>query len=58
MVEAARVVVAITDSSKFGRICLHRIIAAGDLVMLISDTAAPDEISQAIRQQVVQLLLA
>ena len=58
MVEAARVVVAITDSSKFGRICLHRIIAAGDLDMLITDTAAPDEISQAIRQQGVQLLLA
>jgi DeoR family transcriptional regulator of aga operon len=58
MVEAARVVVAITDSSKFGRICLHRIIAVGDLNMLITDRDAPEEIRQASQQLGVQLLLA
>lgn len=58
MVEAARVVAAITDSSKFGRICLHRIIAASELDLLITDTDAPDEIRQASQQLGFQLLLA
>jgi DeoR family transcriptional regulator of aga operon len=58
MVEAARVVAAITDSSKFGRICLHRIIPIGELDMLITDTAAPDDIREASDQLGVQLLLA
>ena len=29
MVEAARMVIAISDSSKFGKVCLHRIIPVG-----------------------------
>lgn len=58
MVEAARMVVAITDSSKFGRICLHRIIAAGELDVLITDSEAPEEIRQASQQLGFQLLLA
>lgn len=58
MVEAARVVAAITDSSKFGRICLHRIIAASELDMLITDTGAPEDIRQASQQLGFQLLLA
>jgi DeoR family transcriptional regulator of aga operon len=47
MVEAARTVVAITDSSKFGKVCLHRIIPVSDLHTLITDTGAPDEVVQA-----------
>jgi DeoR family transcriptional regulator, aga operon transcriptional repressor len=58
MVEAARMVAAITDSSKFGRICLHRIIAAAELDMLITDTGAPEDIRQASQQLGFQLLLA
>jgi len=58
MVEAARVVVAITDSSKFGRICLHRIIAASELDILLTDTDAPEDIRQASQQLGFQLLLA
>ncbi|HYG05647.1 MAG TPA: DeoR/GlpR family DNA-binding transcription regulator [Stenotrophomonas sp.] len=58
MVEAARHVVAITDSSKFGKICLHRIIALGDLDMLITDRDAPGEIRQASEQLGFELRLA
>src|SRR5690242_12805945 len=37
MVEAARVVISITDSSKFGKVCLHRIIPVTALNVLITD---------------------
>ena len=58
MVEAARVVIAITDSSKFGKVCLHRIIPVTALNMLITDTGAPEEIVQASHQLGFELLLA
>ncbi|WP_407353471.1 transcriptional repressor AgaR [Luteimonas sp. R10] len=58
MVEAARVVVAITDSSKFGRVCLHRIIPVSAMDTLITDTGAPEEIVEASRQLGFELLLA
>lgn len=58
MVEAARKIVAITDSSKFGKICLHRIIPVADLDMLITDSEAPPAIVQASEQSGVELLLA
>jgi DeoR family transcriptional regulator of aga operon len=58
MVEAARMVIAITDSSKFGKICLHRIIAINELNVLITDRQAPEEIRQASEQHGFDLLLA
>ena len=58
MVENAGIVIAITDSSKFGKVCLHRIIAIGELDTLITDRNAPEEIAQAIQQLGVELLLA
>lgn len=58
MVEAARSVYAITDSSKFGRVCLHRIIPASGLDALITDTGAPEEIREASEAMGFQLLLA
>ena len=58
MVEAARVVVAITDSSKFGKICLHRIVPASDLNVLITDRGAPNDIVQAAEQLGFELILA
>ena len=47
MVETAREVIAVTDASKFGRICLHRIIDIGDLDALVTDAEAPDYIDEA-----------
>ncbi len=58
MVEAARMVIAITDSSKVGRICLHRIISLADLDTLITDSDAPEEIRTASQQLGFELLLA
>ncbi|MEZ0470729.1 transcriptional repressor AgaR [Luteimonas salinilitoris] len=58
MVEAARGVVAITDSSKFGKVCLHRIIPIGQLDALITDTGAPEEIRHASQQLDFDLVLA
>jgi len=58
MVEAARVVVAITDSSKFGKICLHRIIPVSGLNTLITDTDTPADVAQACQALGVELLLA
>ncbi|MGO4260727.1 DeoR/GlpR family DNA-binding transcription regulator [Lysobacter sp. TAB13] len=58
MVEAARAVIAIADSSKFGKVCLHRIISVGDLTTLITDTGAPEDIRQASQQLGFELLLA
>ncbi|MEP7186787.1 MAG: DeoR/GlpR family DNA-binding transcription regulator [Rhodanobacter sp.] len=58
MVEAARLVVSIADSSKFGKICLHRIIPVTALDVLITDTGAPEEIIHASQQLGFELLLA
>ncbi|SEM14532.1 transcriptional regulator, DeoR family [Pseudoxanthomonas sp. GM95] len=58
MVEAARVVIAITDSSKFGKVCLHRIIPVTGLNTLITDTGAPDDITTACQSLGVELLRA
>lgn len=58
MVEASRQVIAITDSSKFGKICLHRIIPVTALHVLITDTGAPEEIIQASHQLGFELQLA
>jgi DeoR family transcriptional regulator of aga operon len=58
MVEAAGKVIAITDSSKFGRVCLHRILPISGLDMLITDKDAPEDIRQASRDVGFELLLA
>jgi DeoR family transcriptional regulator, aga operon transcriptional repressor len=58
MVEASRVVVAITDSSKFGKVCLHRIIRVADLDLLITDSDAPAEIREASEELGFELKLA
>ena len=58
MVEAAGKVIAITDSSKFGRVCLHRILPISGLDMLITDKDAPEDIRQASQDVGFELLLA
>jgi DeoR family transcriptional regulator of aga operon len=47
MVEAARQVIAVTDGSKFGRVCLHRIIDIAEIDDLVTDGAVPDTIQVA-----------
>jgi DeoR family transcriptional regulator of aga operon len=43
MARVAREVVAVTDSSKFGRTCLHRIMGIEEVNVLITDADAPEE---------------
>ncbi|WP_438852268.1 transcriptional repressor AgaR [Brevundimonas nasdae] len=47
MVETARQVIAVTDASKFGKICLHRIIGLAELDALVTDTEASAYIDEA-----------
>jgi DeoR family transcriptional regulator of aga operon len=47
MAKAAQSVIAVTDSAKFGRVCLHRIVDVADLDALVTDTDAPDYIRAA-----------
>lgn len=47
MVQAARQVIAVTDQSKIGRVCLHRIIDIGQIHDLVTDGQVPDEIRMA-----------
>lgn len=47
MVQAARHVIAVTDRSKFGRVCLHRIISIEDIDELVTDGPLPDEVRTA-----------
>jgi len=42
MVQAARRVVAVADHSKFGRVCLHRIISGAEIDDLVTDQASED----------------
>jgi len=58
MVENAGMIIAITDSSKFGKVCLHRIMTVAELDTMITDRDAPEEITQAIQQLGVDLQLA
>ena len=47
MVQAARRVIAVTDATKFGRTCLHRIINVGEIDDLVTDAGLPDDIAAA-----------
>ena len=47
MARAAHAVIAVTDSSKFGRTCLHRIVDLTDLDALVTDSDAPDYVRAA-----------
>jgi DeoR family transcriptional regulator of aga operon len=45
MTEVAREIIVVTDSSKFGRVCLHRIIDADEVTALVTDKGAPEYIA-------------
>lgn len=43
MARVAKQIVAVTDSSKFGRTCLHRIMGIEEVDVLITNSGAPEE---------------
>lgn len=58
MVKTARRVIAVTDASKFGKACLHRIIDVREIDDLITDAGAPDDIRAAALRVPFRLHLA
>lgn len=50
MVEAAREIIAVTDASKFGRVCLHRIVPVENIHHLVTDGSAPSEVESAAQR--------
>ena len=58
MVRAARQVIAVTDGSKFGRTCLHRIMGMDEIDVLITDTQAPEESLDQARKQGCDIRIA
>jgi len=58
MVETAREVIAVTDASKFGKVCLHRIIDIAEIDALITDTGAPSYIDEAAERLGIRLYKA
>ncbi|MFC3034601.1 transcriptional repressor AgaR [Pseudoalteromonas fenneropenaei] len=57
MCEAARTVIAVTDSSKFARRGLHKILALDELDILVTDHGLPEDYRQAFTQAGVRLIL-
>jgi DeoR family transcriptional regulator of aga operon len=57
MVKAARQVVAVCDSSKFGRRSLSRIVPPGAIHHVITDQNLPNEIQEALRAMGIGLTL-
>lgn len=47
MVQAARRVIAVTDNSKFGSVCLHRIISIDEIDELVTNASLPDDVRAA-----------
>ena len=43
MARVAREVIAVTDSSKFGKTCLHRIMGLEEVNVLVTDSGAPED---------------
>jgi DeoR family transcriptional regulator of aga operon len=56
MAEVAQQVIAVTDSSKFGRMCLHKIIDLDGVDVLITDTGAQESALAAIRRRDIEVI--
>lgn len=58
MCAAAREVVAVADSSKFGKTCLHRIVETRQITTLVTDHGASPAVVDALRALGIRVLLA
>ncbi len=58
MAEIAREIIIVTDSSKFGTLCLHRIVGLSDIDMLITDSGLPDYLRSASQELGFKLVVA
>ncbi len=58
MQKAARETIAVTDSSKFGKICLHQIIEMGQVSSVITDSGITDEYRTGLEESGVKVVIA
>lgn len=58
MVRAARQVIAVTDRSKFGKVCLHRIMTISDIDDLVTDGSVPEGMQAAAERMGFRLHVA
>lgn len=58
MAIVARQVIVVTDSSKFGRTCLHRIMGIEDVNVLVTDAGAPEESLEQARKLGCEVIIA
>jgi len=58
MCEVAREIIVVSDSSKFGRICLHKILEPQRISKFITDAGIPAEAREALKRMDVELIVA
>jgi len=58
MCEVAREVILVTDSSKFGRVCLHKILEPQRISKVVTDDGIPAEAREALARIGVQVIIA
>ena len=58
MCQAASEIIVVTDSSKFGRLCLHKILEPQRIARVITDAGIPAEMREALTAAGVQVQIA
>jgi len=58
MCQAATEIIVVTDSSKFGRLCLHKIVEPQRIARVITDAGIPLETREALTAAGVQVQIA
>ena len=58
MCQAASEIIVVADSSKFGRICLHKILEPMGIAELVTDAGIPDSAREALTRIGVEVIVA
>jgi DeoR family transcriptional regulator, aga operon transcriptional repressor len=58
MCRAASEIIVVADSSKFGRICLHKILEPHGISKLVTDTGIPESAREALTRIGVEVIIA
>jgi DeoR family transcriptional regulator of aga operon len=58
MCRAAREIVVVADSSKFGRVCLHRIVEPQGISKVVTDSGIPGDVRMALTAAGVEVIIA
>ncbi len=58
MCQAASEIIVVADSSKFNRLCLHKIVEPQRIARVITDAGIPDDVREALSAAGVQVQIA